>query len=246
MINHKTVSRIMRENGLQVRPLRRLYEPPTAIMTARSFQTWRGTSSPADPTKCGSPISHTWRLPPASSISPLSWTPGRAEWWAMGSRGGSTAGWLWQLCEPRSSAASHLGLHPSLRSRNPVCLGGISQGPGPHGLVGSMGRRGNPYDNAKAESFMKTLKCEEVYLNDYRTFIRRCRAASALHRRGIQHAKTALGTGLSFTRAVRGTTRPQPGPISRLTPVQPKGFTPRSEHRWVNFQSALTWSSSGP
>ena len=28
-----------------------------------------------------------------------------------------------------------------------------------HGLVGSMGRRGNPYDNAKAESFMKTLKC---------------------------------------------------------------------------------------
>ena len=25
-----------------------------------------------------------------------------------------------------------------------------------------MGRRGNPYDNAKAESFMKTLKAEEV------------------------------------------------------------------------------------
>jgi putative transposase len=29
-----------------------------------------------------------------------------------------------------------------------------------HGLVGSMGRRGIPYDNAKAESFMKTLKVE--------------------------------------------------------------------------------------
>ena len=27
-----------------------------------------------------------------------------------------------------------------------------------HGLTGSMGRRGNPYDNAKVESFMKTLK----------------------------------------------------------------------------------------
>jgi transposase InsO family protein len=30
-----------------------------------------------------------------------------------------------------------------------------------------MSRRGNPYDNAYAESFFKTLKCEEVYLNDY-------------------------------------------------------------------------------
>ena len=39
-----------------------------------------------------------------------------------------------------------------------------------HGLVGSMGRRGNPYDNAKAESFMKTLKVEAVYLMDDETF----------------------------------------------------------------------------
>jgi transposase InsO family protein len=33
----------------------------------------------------------------------------------------------------------------------------------------SMSRIGNPYDNAKAESFFKTLKRQEVYLNDYRT-----------------------------------------------------------------------------
>ena len=39
-----------------------------------------------------------------------------------------------------------------------------------NGLVGSMGRRGNPYDNAKAESFMKTLKVEAVYLMAYETF----------------------------------------------------------------------------
>ncbi|WP_354062629.1 MULTISPECIES: IS3 family transposase [unclassified Bradyrhizobium] len=32
-----------------------------------------------------------------------------------------------------------------------------------HGIKGSMGRRGNPYDNAKAESFMKTLKVEGIY-----------------------------------------------------------------------------------
>ncbi|MEE3624988.1 IS3 family transposase [Nitrospirillum sp. BR 11752] len=39
-----------------------------------------------------------------------------------------------------------------------------------NGLVGSMSRRGNPYDNAKAESFMKTLKVEAVYPMAYETF----------------------------------------------------------------------------
>jgi putative transposase len=33
-----------------------------------------------------------------------------------------------------------------------------------------MGRRGNPYDNAKAESFMKTLKVEAIYLMAYEIF----------------------------------------------------------------------------
>jgi len=37
------------------------------------------------------------------------------------------------------------------------------------GLDISMSRKGNPYDNAAMESFMKTLKQEEVYLWDYRT-----------------------------------------------------------------------------
>jgi putative transposase len=32
----------------------------------------------------------------------------------------------------------------------------------------SMSRPGNPYDNAKAESFMKTLKVEEINGNNYR------------------------------------------------------------------------------
>jgi transposase InsO family protein len=37
-----------------------------------------------------------------------------------------------------------------------------------HGIQPSMSRIGNPYDNAKAESFMKTLKHEEVDGRDYR------------------------------------------------------------------------------
>jgi transposase InsO family protein len=32
----------------------------------------------------------------------------------------------------------------------------------------SMSRKGNPYDNATCESFMKTLKYEEVYRQEYR------------------------------------------------------------------------------
>ena len=39
-----------------------------------------------------------------------------------------------------------------------------------HGTIISMSRKGNPYDNAACESFMKTLKYEEVYRNEYRDF----------------------------------------------------------------------------
>lgn len=38
------------------------------------------------------------------------------------------------------------------------------------GIQISMSRRGNPYDNAYAESFMKTFKYEEVYLKDYENY----------------------------------------------------------------------------
>jgi putative transposase len=47
-----------------------------------------------------------------------------------------------------------------------------------HEITVSMSRPGNPYDNAKAESFMKTLKTEEV---DGRRF------------RDIKHAKRSIG-----------------------------------------------------
>ena len=74
-------------------------------------------------------------------------------------------------------------LKAAIRSRNPPkgCIHHSDRGSqyaseiyrallAAHGLVGSMSRRGNPYDNAKAESFMKTLKVEAVYLAAYETF----------------------------------------------------------------------------
>jgi transposase InsO family protein len=48
-----------------------------------------------------------------------------------------------------------------------------------HGIQPSMSRIGNPYDNAKAESFMKTLKQEEVDGRDYRN---------------LDEARAAIGT----------------------------------------------------
>lgn len=37
-----------------------------------------------------------------------------------------------------------------------------------HGLIPSMSRPGNPYDNAKCERFMRTLKQEEIHCREYR------------------------------------------------------------------------------
>jgi transposase InsO family protein len=37
-----------------------------------------------------------------------------------------------------------------------------------HGIIPSMSRPANPYDNASCESFLKTLKREEIYVNQYR------------------------------------------------------------------------------
>jgi len=36
-----------------------------------------------------------------------------------------------------------------------------------HGIIPSMSRPANPYDNAACESFMKTLKQEEIYCHQY-------------------------------------------------------------------------------
>ena len=80
----------------------------------------------------------------------------------------------------------------------------------------SMSRRGNPYDNAQAESFMHTIKNEEVKLKEYRTFddvhegiegfiedvYNRHRLHSALGYRSPQEFEQAFNTkqdGLTFS-----------------------------------------------
>ena len=98
-----------------------------------------------------------------------------------------------------------------------------------HGIEPSMSRAGNPYDNARCESFMKTLKQEEIYTRRYRDradleahlgeflerYYNRRRLHSALdyrspedfERRLLEHPATAPRVSLSFPRQ-EGSYRP--------------------------------------
>lgn len=91
----------------------------------------------------------------------------------------------WELGRHIDTQLTLKALHNALKTRENDCLTGLvhhsDQGVQyasheyvdclvEHGIRVSMSRRGNPYDNAFAESFMKTLKYEEVYMNEYDTF----------------------------------------------------------------------------
>jgi len=83
-----------------------------------------------------------------------------------------------------------------------------------HGIRISMSRGGNPYDNAQAERFMKTLKYEEVYLNEYENRAEaRFRIAEFLdeiynHKR--LHSKLGYVPPAEFEQSFPQSTRPQP------------------------------------
>jgi transposase InsO family protein len=90
-----------------------------------------------------------------------------------------------------------------------------------HQMIPSMSRPANPYDNASCESFMKTLKREEIYANDYvdldhlrsnieafiEDYYNRCRLHSALgyqppeeFERQLESIVTSVGATMSFFR----------------------------------------------
>jgi transposase InsO family protein len=73
---------------------------------------------------------------------------------------------LWQALESRSAGPGlvhHSDRGVQYASRDYTDLLNA------HDIRISMSRRACPYDNAQAESFIKTLKCEEVYPNEYET-----------------------------------------------------------------------------
>jgi putative transposase len=84
-----------------------------------------------------------------------------------------------------------------------------------HQIIPSMSRPANPYDNASCESFMKTLKREEIYANDYRDlehlranieafidqYYNRCRLHSALGYKTPEEFEQALDATTSAAAA---------------------------------------------
>ena len=71
------------------------------------------------------------------------------------------------------------------------------------GIEISMSRRGNPYDNARAERFIRTLKYEEVYLYEYESLEEaRSRIGYFIDKR-MQSQALALGPGLQTAGRVR-------------------------------------------
>ena len=171
VINHKVVARIMRSRGLQVRPLRRFirttdsqHDHPIFPNLAREFvptaadQLWV-----ADITYIAIPRGFGYL-----AVILDAWSR-RVVGYALG-RQVDTRLTLAALRAATDARRPPPGLiHHSDRGAQ-YAARPYRRELEKHGLVGSMGRRGNPYDNSKAESFMKTLKCEEVYLNDYRSF----------------------------------------------------------------------------
>ena len=76
-----------------------------------------------------------------------------------------------------------------------------------HRMVPSMSRPANPYDNASCESFMKTLKREEIYANKYDDLENLRANIEEFIEQYLQSAAVALGAGLSISRRVRATDR---------------------------------------
>jgi putative transposase len=171
VINHKTVARVMREKELQVRPLRKFarttdsdHDQPIFPNLARGLlangpdQLWV-----ADITYVG--ISRGFVY---VAVILDAWSR-RVVGYALGRQIDTrlTLAALQAAVELRHPPSGCI--HHSDRGAQ-YAAEPYRQALERYGLRGSMGRRGNPYDNAQAESFMKTLKCEDVYLNDYRTF----------------------------------------------------------------------------
>ena len=94
--------------------------------------------------------------------------------------------------------------HPSFRSRRAIRLQtNTPRSSTSRGFQRCMSRPGNPYDNAKAESFMKTLKAEEVNGRAYVNLEDARANIDHLHRRHLQRRPPPLRPRLQIADCLR-------------------------------------------
>ena len=164
VVNHKAVARLMRQNGLQVRPLRKFVRTTDSDHDGPIFPNLARGFHPTGPNQLW--VGDITYIRIASGFVYLAvildaWSR-RVIGYALG-----------RQIDTRLALAA---LRVAIQTRRPPpsCIHHSDRGAqyaaepyrwklAEHGLVGSMSRRGNPYDNGKAESFMKTIKCEEVH-----------------------------------------------------------------------------------
>jgi putative transposase len=170
-VKHKAVARFMQQNSLQVRPLRKFvrttesdHDGPIFPNLARglrptgSNQLWVG-----DITYIGIAAGFVYL-----AVLLDAWSRR-----VVGDALGRQIDTRLTLAALRAAVANRHPppgcIHHSERGA-PYVAESYRRALAEHQLTGSMSRRGNPYDNGQAESFMKTIKCEEVYLSDYQTY----------------------------------------------------------------------------
>jgi len=170
-INHKRVARIMREQDLRVRPKRRCVVTTGSDHDGPIFPDLAKDATPTGPDQLWVADLTSLRI-----LSGFVYLAVILDAWSR-----RVVGWAISRRIDADLALAALEAAIAARDPPPGCIHhsdrGAQYAAGPYrgklarpGLRGSMGRRGNPYDNAQAESFMKTLKPEEVHLNGYETF----------------------------------------------------------------------------
>lgn len=171
-INRKRVARLMRLHGLRVQQRRRFVITTDSVHDGPIFPNLARTMAPDGPDQL-------W----VADITYIALTSGAFVFLAVVLDGWSRRVVGYALSRVIDARLTLAALQTAIVTRRPPagCVHHSDRGGqyaaqryrallSEHGLVGSMGRRGNPYDNAKAESFMKTLKVEAVYRTEYGSF----------------------------------------------------------------------------
>jgi len=170
-INHKRVLRVMREESLLCQLERRFVRTTDSAHALRTYPNLLADLAPARPDQAWVADITYIRLP-----TTFAYLACVLDAWSRRCVG-------WELSRAIDTTLTLAALDQALTKRRPApglihhSDRGVQYASSAYiarlrdaGIQVSMSAVGNPYDNAKAESFFKTLKREEVYLNNYQTF----------------------------------------------------------------------------